>query len=107
MGLMNFDPNDLDASIPLLLSGLKTAFFTSLTGMVGSIILSKLVSSGFDQKDQGVSDINQAAGLISQSISKMEKSSEDKMDEMSKQLEKFTESQNGFMISISKYIYFR
>jgi hypothetical protein len=104
MGLMNFDPNDLDASIPLLLSGLKTAFFTSLAGMVGSIILSKLVSSGFDQKDQGVSDINQAAGLISQSISKMEKSSEDKMDEMSKQLEKFTESQNGFMISISKFM---
>ena len=104
MGLMNFDPNDLDASIPLLLSGLKTAFFTSLTGMVGSIILSKLVSSGFDQKDQGVSDINQAAGLISQSISKMEKSSEDKMDEMSKRLEKFTESQNGFMISISKFM---
>ena len=104
MGLINFDPENLDASIPLLLSGLKTAFFTSLTGMVGSIILSKLVSSGFDKKDKGVSDINQAAGLISQSISKMEKSSEEKLEEMSKRLEKFTDSQNDFMNSLSKFM---
>lgn len=104
MGLINFDPQDLDASIPLLLSGLKTAFFTSLTGMIGSIILSKLVSSGFDQKDSGVSDINQAAGLITQSISKMEKSSDQKLDEMSKRLEKFTDSQDNFMNSLSKFM---
>ena len=104
MGLINFDPQNLDASIPLLLSGLKTAFFTSLTGMIGSIILSKLVSSGFDQKDQGVSDINQAAGLITQSISKMEKSSDQKLDEMSKRLEKFTDSQDNFMSSLSKFM---
>ena len=104
MGLINFDPQDLDASIPLLLSGLKTAFFTSLTGMIGSIILSKLVSSGFDQKDSGVSDINQAAGLITQSVSKMEKSSDQKLDEMSKRLEKFTDSQDNFMNSLSKFM---
>ena len=104
LGLINFDPQNLDASIPLLLSGLKTAFFTSLTGMIGSIILSKLVSSGFDQKDQGVSDINQAAGLITQSISKMEKSSDQKLDEMSKRLEKFTDSQDNFMSSLSKFM---
>ena len=104
MGLINFDPENLDASIPLLLSGLKTAFFTSLTGMVGSIILSKLVSSGFDKKDKGVSDINQAAGLISHSISQMEKSSEEKLEEMSKRLAKFTDSQNDFMNSISQFM---
>jgi len=104
MGLINFDPENLDASIPLLLSGLKTAFFTSLTGMVGSIILSKLVSSGFDEKDKGVSDINQAAGLISRSISQMEKSSEEKLEEMSKRLAKFTDSQNDFMNSISQFM---
>lgn len=40
MGLMAFDTTDLDKSIPGLLDGLKTAFFTSLAGMIGSMILS-------------------------------------------------------------------
>lgn len=35
MGLMAFDTTDLDKSIPGLLDGLKTAFFTSLAGMIG------------------------------------------------------------------------
>lgn len=64
VGLMNFDTGDLDNSIPLLLEGLKTAFFTSLAGMIGSLILTRQVSAVFDQKDGGVSDINMAAGQI-------------------------------------------
>ena len=62
IGLMNFNPNVLDESIPLLLEGLKTAFFTSLAGMIGSLILSKYVSSVYDDNDKGMSDINIAAG---------------------------------------------
>lgn len=104
LGLINFDPQDLDASIPLLLSGLKTAFFTSLTGMIGSIILSKLVNSGFDKKDGGVSDINQAAGLISQSISNMEQTSDQKLEEISSRLKNFTEAQNNYLSTISKFM---
>ena len=61
-GLMAFDTTDLDRSIPDLLDGLKTAFFTSLAGMVGSMILSAFISRKQDEKDGGVSDINQAAG---------------------------------------------
>lgn len=64
LGLLNFDTNDLDNSIPLLLESLKTAFFTSLAGMVGSIILNHFINSLFDNKEKGVSDINQAAGEI-------------------------------------------
>ena len=41
IGVMNFNPNVLDESIPLLLDGLKTAFFTSLAGMVGYLIISR------------------------------------------------------------------
>lgn len=67
-GLMNFDTGDLDKSIPLLLEGLKTAFFTSLAGMIGSLILSRQVSAVFDQKDGGISDINMAAGQIVQAV---------------------------------------
>lgn len=44
VGLMGFDPNDIDHSISLLLGGLKTAFFTSLVGM-GSSILFKFLST--------------------------------------------------------------
>ena len=50
-GLMAFDTTDLDRSIPDLLDGLKTAFFTSLAGMVGSMILSAFISRKQDEKD--------------------------------------------------------
>lgn len=71
VGLCNFDTADLDNSIPLLLSGLKTAFFTSIAGMISSMLLSRYVSSRYDELDKGVSDINQAAGLITKSVSDM------------------------------------
>ncbi len=71
VGLCNFDTADLDNSIPLLLSGLKTAFFTSIAGMISSMFLSRYVCSRYDELDKGVSDINQAAGLITKSVSDM------------------------------------
>ncbi len=42
IGLMGFDPTDIDGSIGLLLTGLKTAFVTSLAGMGGSIVFKML-----------------------------------------------------------------
>ena len=39
IGLLNFDTGNIDDSIPNLLGGLKTAFFTSLFGMVASLLL--------------------------------------------------------------------
>ena len=44
IGLMAFDPSDIDHSISLLLDGLKTAFITSLAGM-GSSIVFKVLST--------------------------------------------------------------
>lgn len=70
-GLMAFDTSDLDQSIPGLLDGLKTAFFTSLAGMVGSMFLSAFISKKQDERDGGISDINQAAGEITKSIKAM------------------------------------
>ena len=66
-GLMAFEATNLDQSIPGLLNGLKTAFFTSLAGMIGSMILSAFISRKQDEKDGGISDINQAASEISES----------------------------------------
>jgi chromosome segregation ATPase len=39
LGLKDFDSNDMDRSIPLLLDGLKTAFATSIAGMFSSLAL--------------------------------------------------------------------
>ncbi|MCV6022563.1 MotA/TolQ/ExbB proton channel family protein, partial [Escherichia coli] len=38
VGLMEFNPSDIDGSIESLLAGLKTAFLTSLVGMAASIV---------------------------------------------------------------------
>ena len=71
VGLLAFDTGDLDKSIPGLLDGLKTAFFTSLAGMIGSMILSAFIGRQQDKNDGGVSDINQAAGAICQAVQQM------------------------------------
>ena len=71
IGLLDFNSNDLQASIPKLLDGLKTAFFTSLAGMIGSLFLSRIVSSYFDKQDEGVSDINLAANEIVKAVKAM------------------------------------
>lgn len=62
-GLMSFDTATLDQSIPILLDGLKTAFFTSLLGMTGSLILNRIVSAKFD-KEKKKSEIEKAARMI-------------------------------------------
>lgn len=41
-GLMDFDTADIDGSIPSLLSGLKTAFLTSIVGMIGTLAFKTL-----------------------------------------------------------------
>lgn len=71
VGLIYFDTTDLDNSIPLLLNGLKTAFFTSLAGMMGSLILSKIVSTSFDKNDKGISDINMASVEICNALKEL------------------------------------
>lgn len=67
-GLWHFDTIHLNDSIPKLLEGLKTAFWTSLAGMLGSMILSFIINKLYDDNDDGVSDINLAATLITKTI---------------------------------------
>lgn len=44
-GLLEFDTTKLDSSIPILLDGMKTAFFTSILGLVFSSILKSIQSN--------------------------------------------------------------
>lgn len=71
VGLLAFDSSNLDQSIPDLLDGLKTAFFTSLAGMTGSMILSAFINRKQDEKSGGISDINQAVIDICQAVKEM------------------------------------
>ncbi|MCG9578480.1 hypothetical protein L1D14_19880 [Vibrio tubiashii] len=58
VGLMDFDPTNIDGSIESLLSGLKTAFLTSLVGMAASILY-KAILGALPKKDV---DAQQAVG---------------------------------------------
>lgn len=86
VGLLHFNPQDLTNSIPDLLDGLKTAFFTSLAGMTGSMILSAIIGHKQDKKDGGVSDINQAAGTICQAVQQMSDLTKTTISDLAKQL---------------------
>ncbi|RXJ71675.1 hypothetical protein CS022_20265 [Veronia nyctiphanis] len=71
VGLMEFDPSNIDGSIESLLAGLKTAFLTSLVGMAASIIFKGLLSfipskSGEDSQSIGPEHI---LGVMSEHLS--------------------------------------
>ena len=61
LGLMEFDQNDVEASIPPLLAGLKTAFFTSLAGMLSSLLLKTMTTASWfkpHNTEELVSDVS-------------------------------------------------
>lgn len=76
LGLIFFDTSNLTNSIPLLLDGLKTAFFTSLTGMIGSLVLSSKVNKLYDEKTGGVSDSAEAAGIVVKALQTFQEQSQ-------------------------------
>lgn len=67
-GLIGFDTNDIAGSIPTLLGGLSTAFFTSLAGMIGSLLLSRQVNHSYDEIEKGISDATSAASMVVNAI---------------------------------------
>ena len=104
IGLLYFDTEDLDASIPILLSGLKTAFFTSLAGMIGSLFLSKQVNSALDEKDGGMSDIDMAAGQICKAVDAMNTTTKEAFEELRNQNKQQLEAQLHFYRTISETV---
>lgn len=100
VGLLAFDTADLDKSIPGLLDGLKTAFFTSLAGMIGSMILSAFISRKQDENDGGVSDINQAAGTICQTVQQMSELNKATIERLSEQMAEQEKDRKAFYRSM-------
>ena len=104
IGLLYFDTKNLDDSIPKLLSGLKTAFFTSLAGMIGSLFLSKQVNSALDEKDGGMSDIDMAAGQICKAVNAMNTTTKEAFEELRNQNKQQLEVQLHFYRTISETV---
>ena len=51
IGLWEFNPNDITSSVPLLLSGMKIAFATSIIGMSASIFMKYIALKKEDEED--------------------------------------------------------
>lgn len=51
IGLWKFNPNDITSSIPLLLSGMKIAFATSIIGMAASIFMKYIALKNEDEEN--------------------------------------------------------
>ena len=100
IGLLSFDTGTLDQSIPGLLDGLKTAFFTSLAGMIGSMILSGFISKKQDENDGGVSDINQAAGTICQAVQQMSELNKQTIEQLANQMVEQEKDRKAFYRSM-------
>ena len=100
IGLISFDTSNLDESIPCLLDGLKTAFFTSLAGMFCSMVLSSYINIKQDEKDKGVSDINQAAGIICQAVGQMGELNREMLTKLSEQMAESERDRKAFCLTI-------
>lgn len=99
-GLYNFNTSNINESIPTLLEGLKTAFYTSIAGMFGSLVLSYRVNRLYDKKEKGVSDINQAASQICNSVSQMSKDNAATIDKLTRLMEQQSQTQTAFYNSM-------
>lgn len=99
-GLLSFNSDDLDTSIPALLDGLKTAFFTSIAGMVCSLIMSKIINSYFDKADDGISDANQAASQICKAVQEMSQKNIAILNALKEQSENQAKNQTAFYRSV-------
>ena len=73
-GLLAFDSENLDASVPRLLDGLKFAFLTSIFGMLSSSVINKTVNKRFDSL--GDSDMTTAALNLSKTVGELKSSIE-------------------------------
>lgn len=104
MGLLAFNAEDLDHSIPGLLDGLKTAFYTSLCGMIFSMILSAVLNYFLDRADRGVSDTTQAAATICKAVQDMSDLNKQTLTALQNQLKESERDRKSFYVAVSTFI---
>jgi chromosome segregation ATPase len=96
LGLLDFDVTDISGSVPELLEGLKTAFSTSIAGMIASIVL-KFAYEGKTVLEQSAGPVKQEDPVallktIATGIHHLEKTALDIREEMNDSLKKFAEN---------------
>lgn len=75
LGLTNFDTQNLQESVPLLLAGLKTAFWSSIAGLLGALsikgraVMDATKGDSNQQRTASIDDLHNAMTLIHQSLS--------------------------------------
>ncbi len=110
IGLLDFNADDITASVPKLINGLQTAFVTSIAGLLANLILRIFPSVyGFkeertgkksdDMAEQMIESLNRVANSISgdgestmvTQLQKIRTTNSDGFDEMNKSFEDFAE----------------
>ena len=80
IGLASFDPGDIGASVPLLFEGIKLAFWTSVVGILGSLLIKfrlllyPLAAEAGGGRRVGVEDVVSAVRGVERSLTDAEAS---------------------------------
>jgi ABC-type transporter Mla subunit MlaD len=110
IGLLNFNPDNITASVPKLINGLQTAFATSIAGLLANLILrihpnlygfkQELIGKKSDDiAEQMIESLNRVANSISgdgestivTQLQKIRTTNSDGFDKMNKSFEDFAE----------------
>ena len=96
-GLWQFDPENLNDSIPNLLEGLTTAFFTSIIGMASSMGINWWINRITDKdENEHPSEMNEVASRICEAVSKMSAQLAATMEQLNKRIEQQEQRQTMF-----------
>ena len=104
LALLNFDPKDVTNSVPELLNGVKTAFWASVCGVFGALLIkmrqrfgaAPIQSSSDENKSASIEDVVSAIGLLRKSISGENDSS------LISQIKLLRQEQNDHAINLRK-----
>ncbi len=89
VGLLGFDSNDIRGSVPMLLEGMKTAFFTSVVGLALSVVLAIVQrASGFGSDDEAaaLNDVARQLGALSTLEETIRREQRETREQLSEQL---------------------
>ena len=72
-GLLGFDASDLDIYIPILLGGMKTAFITSVVGLLCSLVFSRISKMvWYSADDDDAVDMSSEVGVLRSILSTLQ-----------------------------------
>ena len=99
IGLNDFNIANIDASIPILLKGLKVAFTTSIVGIMGAVIL-KMVQSYVPDEREKTKDIFSLFEKMSETLQKDLEQSKVQHQEILQSTKQNIETQNKMIQSL-------